>query len=155
MLSQFGCLPAKNRAETAMQGPFKELFLVSILFSTAGKMQDLKVARSRGCWQGQSPRQVGQGKTRSYSVERKKCPEVHNAAQVQKTEEGELLTEKLALLHYLRVTMKNEAREETTATSKKRLGQCAPGELVKNTLLRPILGQLSPNIRVGHMGICF
>lgn len=34
-------------------------------------------------------------------------------------------------------------------TSKRRLGQCAPGELVKNTLPRPILGQRSPNIRVG------
>lgn len=52
------------------------------------------------------------------------------------------------------VTKKNEAREESTATSKKRLGQCAPGELVKNTLPWPISGQLSLNIRVGYVGIC-
>lgn len=50
MLSQSGHLPAKNRVEAAMQGPSKELFLgpISILFSTGGETQGLKVARPRG-----------------------------------------------------------------------------------------------------------
>lgn len=50
MLSQSGRLPVENRVEAAMQGPSEELFLgpISILFSTGGEMQGLKVARPRG-----------------------------------------------------------------------------------------------------------
>lgn len=37
----------------------------------------------------------------------------------------------------------------------KRLGQCAPGEPVKNMLPWSTLGLLSPNIRVGRGNLCF
>ena len=45
------------------------------------------------------------------------------------------------------VTRKNS---ESAVTSKKRLGQSVPGELVKNTLPWPIRGRPSPNMRVGR-----
>ena len=49
------------------------------------------------------------------------------------------------------VTRKNSER---AATSKKRLGQSVPGELIKNTLPWPILGRLSPDILDWGVGMC-
>lgn len=74
---------------------------------------------------------------------------MHAAVQEARDTRGVLLTGN----HYCiagGVTRKNA---ESAATSKKRLGQSVPGELIKNTLPWPILGRLSPDIRVG-LGTC-
>ena len=87
-------------------------------------------------------RQVGQGKDKEISVqERKKCPEV----QARDTR-GVLLTGN----HYCITGGVMRKNAESAVTSKKRLGQSVPGELVKNTLPWPIWGRPSPNIRVGR-----
>lgn len=105
VLSQFGCLPAKNAVETAMQRPLKELFLgpISILFSTGGETQSLKVARPRRCWQGESQASRSEKRQEDLILWRGKSTQrLMLLPKVKKTEEGELPTEKGALLHYLR-----------------------------------------------------
>lgn len=146
MLSQFGRLPGKNRVEAAMQGPFMELFLVSIsiLFSTGGETQGLKVARARGCRQRLSPRQVGQGKDEEISQWGEK--EAPTGSTRQKRGAFHRESGPPALFE----ESPRKMRKESTTASKKRLGQRAPGELVKNTLPWPVLGQLSPNMSVGR-----
>lgn len=97
-----------------MQGPLKELFLgpISISFSTGSEIQGLKVARPRECQQRQSPRQVGQGKDKSHTGERKKHSEVH--AAVQGTEDR-----RESGLPALCEESPRKMRKESTATSKK------------------------------------
>lgn len=105
VLSQFGCLPAKNAVGTAMQRPRKELFLgpISILFSTGGEMQGLKVARPRGCWQAESQASRSEQRQGDLILWRGRSNQrLIPLPKVQKTEEGELLTEKGVLLHCLR-----------------------------------------------------
>jgi hypothetical protein len=112
-------------AEAAMQGILK-LFLdpVLISFSTGSEIQGLKVARPRGCQQGQSPRQAGQEKDEeTFFMDRKKCPEAWAAVD----------------RHLLRESsppalVQSPRKMGRAVPSKKRLGQIVSGELVKNRL---------------------
>lgn len=75
-------------------------------------MQGLKVARPRGCWQGES-RQVGQRRQGDLILWRGRSNQRLIPLPEVQTEEGELLTEKGVLLHYLRSHQKNEERKNS------------------------------------------
>lgn len=94
-------------------------------------------SQTKGMLAGTESRQVGQEKDKEITLCGKK--EAHRGRftllpKVPKTEDVELLAKNWALCVLWGLTKKNERREESTTTSKKRLGQRAPGELVKNIL---------------------
>lgn len=114
-----------------MQRPLKELFLgpISILFSTGGEMQGLKVARPRGCWQGESQASRSEKRQGELILWRGRSNQRLIPLPKVQAEEGELLTEKGVLLHYLRSHQKNE--EGKNSNFQKETRQYASGSSLK------------------------